>query len=142
MLDAGDVEEVILVIVGEVPLHLCWIHAGVGLRDVDRRDAERRKDVTWHRAYRQERSHHQADDEDYHRQRPSHCYLNEVHRRIAASPSGTLKGSSRHVPDVVLDPVDFTHEGERRCSDHRLVDVRWQNPFADDVGVARVNPET
>ena len=46
--------------------------------------------------------------------------------------------------EITFDMVggDFTHEGERRCSDHRLVDVRWQNPFADDVGVARVNPET
>jgi hypothetical protein len=48
VLDACDVEEVIFVVVGKETLHLRGIHAAIWLRDVDRRDAERRKDVARH----------------------------------------------------------------------------------------------
>ena len=37
VVDAGDVEEVVLVIVGEQPFHLRRVHAAVGLGDVDDR---------------------------------------------------------------------------------------------------------
>jgi hypothetical protein len=36
MMNAGDVEEVIFVIVGDLPFHLLGTHAAVGLSDVDR----------------------------------------------------------------------------------------------------------
>ena len=48
MLDSGDVEKVILVVVGQVALHLRRIHAAIGLRDIDRRNAERREDIAGH----------------------------------------------------------------------------------------------
>ncbi len=37
VLNAGDVEEVVLVVVGKKALHLAGIHAAIGLRDVDLR---------------------------------------------------------------------------------------------------------
>ena len=48
MLDAGDVQEMILVVVSEVALHLGRVHAAERLRDVDGGNAERWKDVAAH----------------------------------------------------------------------------------------------
>ena len=45
VLDARDVEEVVLVAVGQVALHLGWIHTAVRLRHIDRGNPERREDV-------------------------------------------------------------------------------------------------
>ena len=38
MLDPRDVEEMVLVVVGQVAFHLRRIHAAIRLRDVDRRN--------------------------------------------------------------------------------------------------------
>ena len=62
MLDAGDVEEVILVVVGEEPLHLRRVHAAVGLRDVDGRNAQRRKHILGHVAQPEDRAQGQPQD--------------------------------------------------------------------------------
>ena len=48
VIDAGDVEEVILVVIGEVAFHLRRVHAAVRLRHVDGRIADLRKDVDRH----------------------------------------------------------------------------------------------
>ena len=48
VLDAVDVEEVILVVVGDEPFHLGRVHAAVGLGDVERRHAEVGEDVARH----------------------------------------------------------------------------------------------
>ena len=48
MLDAGDVEEVIFVVVGDVALYLGGVHAAEGLGNVDRGDAERGKRIAGH----------------------------------------------------------------------------------------------
>ena len=48
VIDAGDVEEVILVVVSEIAFHLRRIHAAVRLRDVDGRIADLRKDIDRH----------------------------------------------------------------------------------------------
>ena len=48
LIDSGDVEEVILVIVGEITFHLGRIHAAIGLSHIDRRFAYLRKDVHGH----------------------------------------------------------------------------------------------
>ena len=55
VLDAGDVEEVVLVVVRQVAFHLRRIHAAVRLRDVDRRRAELREDVDLHLPDRHDR---------------------------------------------------------------------------------------
>ena len=55
VIDAGDVEEVILVVVGEVAFHLRRVHAAVRLRDVDGRIADLREDIHRHPLHRQER---------------------------------------------------------------------------------------
>jgi len=48
MLDAADVEEVVLVVVDDEPFHLGRIQAAIGLSDIENRDTEIRKDVAWH----------------------------------------------------------------------------------------------
>ena len=48
VLDAGDVEEVVLVVVGQVAFHLQRVHAAIGLRDVDGRDAQGGEDIAGH----------------------------------------------------------------------------------------------
>ena len=48
VLDARDVEEVILVVVGQVAFHLRRIHAALRLRDVDGGNAQRREDIARH----------------------------------------------------------------------------------------------
>src|SRR5439155_12129597 len=48
VLNSGDVEEVILEIVGEVTFHLLRVHAAVGLCNVNRGRAEVWKNVHWH----------------------------------------------------------------------------------------------
>jgi hypothetical protein len=48
VLDPGHVEEVVLVVIGDEPLHLCGIHASVRLRDVNHRRAQVREDIDLH----------------------------------------------------------------------------------------------
>ena len=45
VMDARDIKKLILVIVGEKPLHLGWVHAAVGLGEVDDRQTEVGEDV-------------------------------------------------------------------------------------------------
>ena len=55
VIDSGDVEEVILVVISEVAFHLRRVHAAVRLRDVDRGLADLREDVHRHALERRER---------------------------------------------------------------------------------------
>ena len=66
VIDAGDVEEVILVVVGEEAFHLRRVHAAVGLGDVDGRIADLREDVDGHALdgeHGEERDGDQRDDD-------------------------------------------------------------------------------
>ncbi len=53
MLDPGDVEEVVLVIVDDEPLHLRRVHAAERLRHIQHGDAQIREDVSRHAVERQ-----------------------------------------------------------------------------------------
>src|SRR5436853_233301 len=77
--DAGDVEEVVFVVISEITLHLRRVHATVRLRDVDRRNAERREDVPRHALEGESRAEHDRDDEHHDHQGPAHGGLDEVH---------------------------------------------------------------
>ena len=54
VLDAVDVEEVVLVVVGDEPFHLGGVHAAVRLGDVERRDAEVGEDIARHPLHREQ----------------------------------------------------------------------------------------
>jgi len=115
VVDAADVEEVVLVVVGEEALHLRRVHAAVGLADVDHGQIEAREDVNFHapreaggigepelladrsahgqKAAQGDRQHH-----DHHGQRPpqgcgddelhaAEKPLNEREQRISGLPS-------------------------------------------------------
>ena len=62
VLDAGDVEEVVLVIVGDEPFHLRRVHAAVRLGDVEDGHAEIREDVARHAIKRQKTDECRGDD--------------------------------------------------------------------------------
>jgi hypothetical protein len=64
VLDAVDVEEVVLVIVGDEPFHLGGVHAAVRLGDVQRRHPEVGEDVARHALDREQAREHERDHED------------------------------------------------------------------------------
>ncbi len=110
VMDPVDVEEVVLVIVGEEPLHLSRVHAAVGLADVDDGEVQIGKDVDRHPERKtgddslhrgpqlevgKEVERHPGDghearernggDQDHHGQRPSHGEDDRIH---GVGPSG------------------------------------------------------
>ncbi len=60
MVDAADVEEVVLVMEGEQPFHLRRVHAAVRLDDIDDRQIEIGEDVDLHPGQRQAAADQQA----------------------------------------------------------------------------------
>ena len=72
VLDAGDVEEVVLVVVRQVPFHLRRIHPAVRLRDVDGGRAKLRKDVDLHSLDGHDRRKGDGDDRHENRDRSPH----------------------------------------------------------------------
>ena len=61
VLDAGDVEKMVFVIIGDVAFHLGRIHAAIRLHDIDRGDAQTRKNIPGHFDDRHQRSQHERD---------------------------------------------------------------------------------
>src|SRR5215470_5375531 len=79
-LNAGDVEEVIFVVVDEISLHLRWRHPAVWLRHVDYRQVQVRKNIDGHPDKREYRAEGHSDDHNDHRDR--------VAKRPAEEPHG------------------------------------------------------
>src|SRR5438445_4652817 len=48
VLDAGDIQEMVFVIISEITFHLGGVHAAIRLRDVNRRNAESRENIARH----------------------------------------------------------------------------------------------
>ena len=69
VVDAGDVEEVILVVVREVAFHLRGVHAAVGLRHVDGGVSDLRKDVGGHALDSEDGAQGDRDEGHHHGQR-------------------------------------------------------------------------
>ena len=70
--DARDVEEVILVVVRQVPFHLRRIHTAVRLRDVDSRCAELRENIHLHLPNRHDRGECDGNHRHEYGDRPAH----------------------------------------------------------------------
>ena len=79
VMDARDVKKVILVIVGEQPLHLGWVHAAVGLGDVDDRQIQVGEDVDRHPCHGQRTAQHDGYDKHHDREGPPHGKGDRVH---------------------------------------------------------------
>src|SRR5438105_4824969 len=80
VLDAVDVEEVILVIVNQESFHLRRVDATIRLRHVENRHAEIGKDVTWHPIDGDDPGEDCRDDDHENGDRPPKSKLYEVHR--------------------------------------------------------------
>ena len=71
VVDAGDVEEVILVVVSQVAFHLGRVHAAVRLRHVDGRIADLRKDIDGHALDGQDGAQGDGDQRHDYGERPA-----------------------------------------------------------------------
>ena len=134
-LDPVDVEEVIFVVVGDVPFHLRRAHTSVRLRHVDHRQIEIGKDVRTHAAHRKHGGQRDRNDCDENRDRAPERGTNQPHGlssssrseyRDAQTTSGrhaqslppvgpaTLR-SARSNPDIRPAPADSVCPQPRRC---------------------------
>ena len=80
VLDAGDVEEVVLVVVRDKPFHLRWVQAAVRLGHIQHGHPQIREDVPRHAIERQKTQQCSGDHRNQKRDRASQCKRHQVHR--------------------------------------------------------------
>ena len=90
VIDARDVEEVILVVIGEVAFHLRGVHAAIGLRHIDRRVAHLRKDIDRHALQREHGAQRDRDQRHHHGHRSAQGCQNQAH--MVYRPASATKG--------------------------------------------------
>jgi len=86
MIDAGDVEEMILVVIRDESFHLRRIHAAVRLRDVNGRRSEIRKNIGGHPSQREVRSERDRQHGHHHSNRPAERNPEQPH--VSLPPPG------------------------------------------------------
>src|SRR5258706_12043358 len=84
MFDAGNIEEMLFVIVDDEPFHLRRIKAAIRLRDGDGWHPEIREDVPRHATDRQKTHYRNSYDHHQKRYRASQCKRHQVHRDALA----------------------------------------------------------
>src|SRR5262249_13027660 len=82
-LDTVDVEEVVLVVVRDVPLHLRRAHPAVRLRDVNHRQIQVGKNVDPHTADRKDSGQRDRDHGDRHGDRTTERGAYQPHNKLA-----------------------------------------------------------
>jgi hypothetical protein len=85
VLYAGDIEEVVLVVVGDEPFHLGWVQAAIGLRHIQHGHPQIREDVPRHAIERQKPRQCGRHDRNQKRDRPSKCERHQIH---GVTPAG------------------------------------------------------
>lgn len=107
MLDACNVEEVVLVVGDEIAFHLSRVHTAVRLRHIDDRQVQIRKNAHRHADQRQDRAQSNTDDGHQDGDGPSHRDVNKPHtislfcliqERLQIAPS-SCRGQKR-APNV------------------------------------------
>ena len=96
-LDPVDVEEVVLVVVGDVPFHLRRAHPPVRLRHVDHRQVKIGKDVRPHAAHRKCGGQGDGDHRDEDRDRAPERGTNQPHGLSTLLPDCTRLHERRQV---------------------------------------------
>src|SRR5262249_22735160 len=76
VVDAADIEEVILVVIGDQSFHLARVHAAVRLGNIDHWQIEPREDVDLDAREGQAASEYDGHHGDHDRDRPPHRELN------------------------------------------------------------------
>ena len=79
VLDAGDVQEVVFVIIRQEAFHLAGFHAAEGLGDVDSGDVQGREHVLGHAVQAEEGGEHQGHDRDDQGDRSTKDHREEIH---------------------------------------------------------------
>src|SRR5579884_2643683 len=92
MLNTGNVEEMIFVVIGQVPFHLGRVHSAVRLRDVNRRNAECGKNVLGHLLPREHGNQRHSDHYHDDCERTAQCKFRKIHW---ATPFGSNDTPSR-----------------------------------------------
>ena len=80
VLDAGDVQEVVFVIIRQEAFHLAGLHAAKGLGDIDRRDVQGREHVLGHAIQAEEGGKRQGHERDDQGDRSTKDQGEEIHR--------------------------------------------------------------
>ena len=79
MLDPRKVKEVILVIISEIALHLRRVHAAKRLGHIDRRNPQRRENITRHLSQGQHGAQNEANDGHHDRERAAQGCSDKIH---------------------------------------------------------------
>ena len=100
VIDAGDVEEVILVVVSEVAFHLRGVHAAVGLGDVDGGVADLREDIDGHALEGEDGAEGDGDQRDDDGDGPAEGCQDESHDgyRPASARKGWISPAAAATP--------------------------------------------
>ena len=93
-LNAGNVEEVIFVVVDEIAFHLRRRHSPVRLRDIDHRQIQVREDIDGHAQKSENRAQGHTDHENNHGDRIPQCAAQEPHDYRA--PCGSVRSAWRN----------------------------------------------
>ena len=87
VVDAGDVEEVVFVVVGDQPFHLGRVDAAVGLGHVDHRQVEAGEDVDLHARQGKAAAQDEGQHADHDRIRMPEGENDRVHRHASLEGS-------------------------------------------------------
>ena len=101
VVDARDIEEMILVIVRQETFHLRRVHAAVGLADVDHREVQRGENIDGHLPNRQEPAQADANQRNHHGQRASQCKEDKVHKPHAVDRGAPLWWCNKYANDGI-----------------------------------------
>ena len=100
VMDAVDVEEVVLVVVGDQAFHLTGVHAAVGLSDIDDGEIEQGEDIDFHPTKGQSAACDESDHRHHDGNGAAQCELNGVHSVGSLRWSATLSS----VPAIIKIP--------------------------------------
>ncbi len=115
-INSRDVEEVILVVIRDVPFHLRRVHAAVRLRDINGRIAHLRENIDRHSPRGQHRKERDGDERHDYRDWPAKSCEDKAHERLLAGldqkrlhVAGGGRQSEQRPPDAQMREriVDF-----------------------------------
>ena len=130
MLNARNVEKVVLIIGDEISLHLRRIHSAIGLRYINHRKIEVGENIHRHTEECQHRTQRHTDNGDENRDRTSEGSVDEPHTTYSSE-----RGHSRRVAEMGLDHLGSVLPRAEHAI--RLIGRAHHRPQPERVAVAR-----